>query len=149
MGRGCRSQISASSGARPRAKLERRRGVLIRRLGLAAAPPPSLDELCAVIAVRGAWTDPEAVPSIRLIDALWHGDFDDLNAQASRLRRLLAGRGIGHDGRRVTAGLLLHRAQGVLAPLHGVGVRHFRSILHERAGEAKAAHRFPWHLLDG
>jgi hypothetical protein len=149
MGRGCRPSTSATSGARGRGEQHHRRDVLIRRLDLPVGEQRSLDELCAVIAVRSAWLDPEAVPSLRLIDALWHGDFDDLNRQSVRLRQILGRRGLGHEATRIAAGLLLHRAQHVLAPVYGVAARRFRDILHARSGDAKAAHRFPWHLLDG
>jgi hypothetical protein len=124
--------------------------VVAGRLGVVGGVRLSFDDLFAVLVVRAGWAVPVGIPAVRLIDALWQRDFDDVRVQALRLRRQLEADGVvGQDATRVAAGLALHRAQAIIAAVHGVGVRDFRRGLHLRADEAKRLGLFPWHLLDG
>jgi hypothetical protein len=123
--------------------------VLARALRPRAAGLLSLDELCALMLVRADRIEPAAVPAVRLLDALWHRDFDDLATQSLRVRRELLALETGHDLVRLRAGMLINDCEPIVARTHGVSVARFRAAVRAAANDAKRTHRFPWHLLDG
>jgi hypothetical protein len=131
-----------------------RRGPLVGALRRAGVEDPGsallgLDELYALVAVCQQWDAPFAAVCVRLVDALWHGDDADFARQARDLQRELEHEGLGHDARRVAAGLAVMRATKVVAWVHGVSSREVRMRLKEQASLAKGRHTFPWHLFDG
>lgn len=101
------------------------------------------------MASASQWSDVWAPVSIRLVDALWHGDRADFAAQARRLSDELAAEGLDHDGRRIIAGLSIMRAEGLVAATYGLATEELRRVMRSEAERAKREHRFPWHLLDG
>jgi hypothetical protein len=125
----------------------RRRG--LDGLGGVSRPSEQLDERYRRLAASDGWHDRWAVPSLRLVDALWCGEHEEFGQQAYVLRRTLEAEGLSHDGVRVAAGLAVMHAQRTIADVHGVEVSAVRRRLKEQAAIAKELHVFPWHLLDG
>jgi hypothetical protein len=108
-----------------------------------------VEELLSALAGHEHRIDSAATISLRLVDAAWHHNVEDFARQALRLRQNLEDRGLEHDARRVSAGLLIVVAAQVIARLYRQPVRAVNLRLRATAETAKVEHRFPWHLLDG